>query len=79
MVMSNIEAFARIAESYEAYLASTDSITTWLLSQPIEDLERLPENELNALIDQANTFPFLTYDKSADNFLQQHWDVEEHG
>ena len=60
MVMSNIEAFARIAESYEEYLASTDSINTWLLSQPIEDLERLPENELNALIDRANTFPFLT-------------------
>ena len=69
MVMSNIEAFARIADSYEAYLASTDSITTWLLSQPIEDLERLPENELNALIDQANTFPFLTYDKSAENIF----------
>ena len=69
MVMSNIEAFARIAESYEEYLASTDSITTWLLSQPIEDLERMPENELNALIDQANTFPFLTYDKSAENIF----------
>ena len=69
MVMSNIEAFARIAESYEEYLASTDSITTWLLSQPIEDLERLPENELNALIDQANTFPFFTYDKSAENIF----------
>ena len=67
--MSNIEAFARIAESYEEYLASTDSITTWLLSQPIEDLERLPENELNALIDQANTFPFFTYDKSAENIF----------
>ena len=69
MVMSNIEAFARIVDSYEKYLASTDSITTWLLSQPIEDLERLPENELNALIDRANTFPFLTYDKSAENIF----------
>lgn len=69
MVMSNIEAFARLLDAYEEHLASSDTITTWLLSRSGEELERMPESELNALLDQANTFPFLTYDKSAENIF----------
>lgn len=66
MVMSNIEVFARLLDGYSTYLATADSTATWLLSKPIEELELMPEGELNSLIDQASSLPFLSYDKSAE-------------
>ena len=69
MVMSNIEVFARLMDGYAEYMATTDSIATWLLSKPIEELELMPEAELNGLIDQATGFPFLSRDKSAENIF----------
>ena len=69
MVMSNIEAFARLTDDYSAYLAPADSVATWLLSKPIEELELMPEEELNSLIDQATSFPFMSHDKSAENIF----------
>lgn len=69
MVMSNIEAFARLTDNYSAYLAPADSVATWLLSKPIEELELMPEEELNSLIDQATSFPFMSHDKSAENIF----------
>lgn len=69
MVMSNIEIFARISDGYAEYMASADSIATWLLSKPLEELELLPEEELNSLIDQATFTPFLSHDKTAENIF----------
>ena len=69
MVMSNIEKFSRTLEENAEALAPADSIATWLLSKPIEDLEKMPEEELNSLIDQVTTFFFLSYDKSAENIF----------
>ncbi len=69
MVMSNIEVFARLADGYAEYMASADSIATWLLSKPLEELELMPEEELNSLIDQATVTPFLSHDKSAENIF----------
>ena len=69
MVMSNIESFARILDETAESLATSDSIATWLLNKPIEDLELLPEEELNGLIAQVTTLFFLSYDKSAENIF----------
>jgi hypothetical protein len=69
MVMSNIEIFSRNLEEISAYMAPTDSVATWLLSKPIEELELLPETELDALMSQATDLLFLTYDKSAENIF----------
>ena len=69
MVMSNIEIFARLMDDYSAYLAPADSVATWLLSKPIEELELMPEGELNSLIDQVTSFPFMSHDKSAENIF----------
>ena len=69
MVMSNIEVFARNAEELSEYLASNDSVATWLLNKPIEDLELLPPEELNGVVDQATVLPFLSRDKSAENIF----------
>ena len=69
MVMSNIESFARTLEDHSKYMASNDSIATWLINKPIEDLELMPENELNSMIDQATNLLFLSRDKSAENIF----------
>jgi hypothetical protein len=69
MVMSNIESFARNLDDHAKHMASNDSIATWLISRPIEDLELMPERELNSLIDQATDFLFISRDKSAENIF----------
>ena len=69
MVMSNIESFARTLEEHANLLATNDSIATWLISKPIEDLELMPEKELNSLIDQATNLMFMYRDKSAENIF----------
>lgn len=69
MVMSNIESFARNLEEISTYMATADSISTWLLSKPVEDLELMPEEELDNLLGQATSLLFLIYDKSAENIF----------
>ena len=69
MVMSNIEGFAMDLEDQSKFMASNDSIATWLINKPIEDLELIPERELNSLIDQATNFWFISRDKSAENIF----------
>lgn len=69
MVMSNIESFARTLDEHAEIMASNDSVATWLINKPIEDLELMPEEELNSLIDQATNFLFLSRDKSAENIF----------
>lgn len=69
MVMSNIEKFSRNLEEIANYMGSNDSVATWLLNKPIEELELLPEEELDNLVMQACDLLFLTYDKSAENIF----------
>lgn len=67
MVMSNIENFARTLETRSDRMAHTDSIAAWLLCMPFEDLELLPEKELDHLIDEATTLATLNHDHTAEN------------
>ena len=69
MVISNIEKFARNMEEHERYLCSLDSTASWLLNTPVEDLELLPEDELNSLIQQSTSFIFISYDKSTESIF----------
>ncbi|MBR1835435.1 MAG: hypothetical protein IJ785_08035 [Bacteroidales bacterium] len=69
MVMSNIERFSRLLDENVEYMASADSIATWLLSKPVEELELMPEDELNNLINKSHDLLFITYDKSAENIF----------
>lgn len=69
MVMSNIEKFSRNLEEISTYLGHADSAATWLLEKPVEELELLPEEELDNLVLQATNLLFLTYDKSAENIF----------
>lgn len=67
LVMSNIEGFARTLEIRSNRMAPTDSIASWLLSTPYEELELMPEKELMDLIDQALQTAYLARDMSAEN------------
>lgn len=53
MVMSNIEKFSRNLEEIADYLGSNDSVATWLLNKPIEELELLPERGVGQLGDAS--------------------------
>ena len=75
MVMSNIEKFCRILDDNAEHTASADSIATWLVNKPIEELELMPEDELAGIIEQAFTLFFLSYDKSAENIFSNHIDT----
>ena len=69
MVMSNIEKFSRNLDEIAGYMAYNDSVATWLLDKPVEELELLSEDELEKLVSQATDLLFLTYDKSAENIF----------
>ena len=69
MVMSNIEIFSRNLEEISGYMSHNDSVATWLLNKPVEELELLPEEELDNLVSQATSLLFLTYDKSAESIF----------
>ena len=69
MVMSNIEKFSRNLEEISGYMAHNDSAATWLLEKPVDELELLPEEELDNLVSKATNLLFLTYDKSAESIF----------
>lgn len=75
MVLSNIEMYAQNMEMHEDYLASLDSVATWLLSKPVEELDLLPEEELAGLINQATEFIFVYHDKSAESIFSNNIDT----
>jgi hypothetical protein len=72
MVMSNIESFARTLETRSERMAPNDSIAAWLLCMSYEDLEMLPSNELNRLIDRATDVATLNHDHTAENVFSNH-------
>lgn len=67
MVMSNIESFARTLELRSERMAPADSLSAWLLNMPLEELELMPEKELEDLISRATYVATLNHDHSAEN------------
>ena len=72
MVMSNIESFARTLDTHNERMAPNDSLAVWLLNMSYEDLELLPTNELNKLIDRATDVATLNHDHTAENVFSNH-------
>lgn len=67
MVMSNVEGFARTLEIRSNNMATSDSIATWLLATPLEELELLPEKELADLLEKSLYIAYLARNRSAEN------------
>ena len=66
MVMSSIEKFARELDVIAEDLAHKDSIATWLLSIPIEEVAELGDYFMDPLRETAGNYIILARDKSAD-------------
>ncbi len=75
MVMSNIELFARNLDEIADYMAPNDSAAAWLLNKDIEELELLPEEVLDNLLDKSINILYLTYDKSAENIFSNNMET----
>lgn len=69
MVMSNIESFARTLNSQSDRLAHADSVGTWLLSQPLEALDTMPEEKLDNLVNDALKLQFISHDHTTENIF----------
>ena len=66
MVMSSIEKFARELDVIAEDLAHKDSIATWLLSIPIEEVAELGDFFMDPLKETAGNYIIIARDKSAD-------------
>ena len=66
MVMSSIEKFARELDFIVEDLAHKDSIATWLLSVPIEEVAELGDFLMDPIRETAGNYIVLARDKSAD-------------
>ena len=69
MVMGNIEEFAQSLETIVKKQSHSDSLCTWLLAAPIDELEKIPKNELTLLVNEAVGNGFIVYDKTAESIF----------
>ena len=74
MVMSNIESFARDLEETEKELAKIDSVATWLLRLPIDDVVKLGNAPFNEPIAVVFGVPILHHDKTAETIFSSNID-----
>lgn len=70
MVMTNIESFARMLDNRSDAMAHADTVGTWLLAQPLEHLDTMPEDELGDLIDAAIDLRFFNHDRTAEHIFE---------
>ena len=66
MVLNNIESSACQFENMSKQLAHFDTIGTWLLSRPVEQLELLPDDVLKMVMNSAIELTFIIHDESAE-------------
>ena len=69
MVMASIENFANDQLDGIERLEQADSVCTWLLSVPVDELELLPESELSMLMRTASFNFQIVYDRAAESIF----------
>ena len=75
MVMGSIEAFARDLEQLEEFTAQHDSVATWLLNLPIEDVARLGDEPLIDTFNDVFELGVLNHDRTAETIFSSHIDT----
>ena len=75
MVMSNIEVFAQQLDSIYVQMDKADTVSTWLLTRPEENLALMPGDQLVAIINTAFVPDLITYDKSTENIFSNNIDT----
>lgn len=69
MVMGNIDVFAGNLDVIVERLKRADSLCTWLLAAPIDELEKMPSKEITVIVSEALTNGFIVYDKTAEKIF----------
>ena len=70
MVMSSIEQFARdLEEGEKEVMPHLDSIATWLLSLPIEDVVKLGDEPLSSAFREVLNMPIIVHDQTAETIF----------
>ena len=69
MVLSNIESFCRNMEDNAHALARLDTLATWLLSLPYDQITQMDQQQILVVINEVENLPSLPRDKTAENIF----------
>ena len=76
MVVSSIEDFAHYLELVEKEdMARIDSVATWLMSLPIEDVVKLGDEPLEEALEVISSMPVIVHDQSAEKIFSSNIDT----
>ena len=69
MVICNIDKFADDLNRQVQAFAHQDSVATWILSLPIDSLDRIPAQEMMGPINEVFGFDMLAHDKTVESIF----------
>jgi len=76
MVMSSIEEFAQnLEEAEKEDMSHIDSVATWLLSLPIEDVVKLGDEPLSSAFEELSYIPGIVHDQTAETIFSSNIDT----
>ena len=75
MVISAISDYEQGLQGLSEMMARTDSVAQWLLNHPVEELELLPEEELQSLLDEGTNLYYLSYDDTYEKIFSNSIDT----
>ena len=74
MVMGSIESFARQLDANIDGMARLDTVISWVLGVPVEQLEQVPQQMLSGTLLSLN-LPMLSHDSSAESIFSSSVDT----
>ena len=72
MAMSNIEQFSRILDCIAYANIQSDTLATWLLTFTPEELDRLPSDTIQPIVNRVLSTKILSHDQTAENIFTNH-------
>lgn len=69
MVLSNIESFVRGMEEQCEALARKDTVSTWLLRIPLDQISKMDNDTLISYLSETNKLAMLVHDKTSENIF----------
>lgn len=75
MVISAISDYEQGLTGLSEMVARTDSVAQWLLNHPVEELELMPDEELQGLLDEGTNLYYLSYDDTYEKIFSNSIDT----
>lgn len=69
MVLSNIESFIRGMEDQCEAFARKDTVATWLLRLPLEQVPKMDQDSLMDYLEEVNKIAMLVHDKTSESIF----------